>query len=68
MPTSPAGSLLKYRSNVPKYAEYVFRDVKPGFAAECLRNKNRNPHLSKAQIEQHLRDYLNIEKVIWLHD
>lgn len=36
---TPAGSLLKYRSNVPKYAEYVFRDLKPGFAAECLSNK-----------------------------
>ena len=36
---TPAGSLLKYRSNVPKYSEYVFRDVKPGFAAECKKNK-----------------------------
>ena len=36
--------------------------------AECLLNTNRNPHLSKAQIEQHLRDYLNIEKVIWLEE
>ena len=24
---------------MPKYAEYVFRDLKPGFAAECLSNK-----------------------------
>lgn len=36
--------------------------------AECLLNENRNPHLSKAQIEQHLRDYLNISKVIWLEE
>ncbi|MCD8548606.1 MAG: agmatine deiminase [Aeromonadaceae bacterium] len=36
--------------------------------AECLLNANRNPHLSQAQIEQHLRDYLNIEKVIWLEE
>ncbi|HWR30097.1 MAG TPA: aconitate hydratase [Negativicutes bacterium] len=36
---TPAGSLLKYRSNVPKYSEYVFRDVKPEFAAECKKNK-----------------------------
>ena len=36
---TPAGSLLKYRSNVPKYSEYVFRDVKPAFAAECKKNK-----------------------------
>lgn len=36
---TPAGSLLKYRSNVPKYSEYVFRDVKPEFSAECKKNK-----------------------------
>ena len=36
---TPAGSLLKYRSNVPKYAEYVFRDLKPGFAEECKKNQ-----------------------------
>ena len=36
---TPAGSLLKYRSNVPKYSEYVFRDVKPTFAEECKKNQ-----------------------------
>lgn len=36
---TPAGSLLKYRSNVPKYSDYVFRDVKPEFAAECKKNQ-----------------------------
>lgn len=36
---TPAGSLLKYRSNVPKYAEYVFRDLKPGFAEESKKNQ-----------------------------
>lgn len=36
---TPAGSLLKYRSNVPKYSEYVFRDIKPEFAVECKKNK-----------------------------
>ena len=30
---------------------------------ECLLNANRNPTLSKAQIEQILRDYLGIQKV-----
>jgi aconitate hydratase len=38
---TPAGSLLKYRSNVPKYSDYVFRDVKPEFAVECKRNKEK---------------------------
>ncbi|MCF4166604.1 agmatine deiminase [Zavarzinia compransoris] len=33
---------------------------------ECLLNPNRNPHLSRAEIEGHLRDYLNVETVIWL--
>lgn len=34
----------------------------------CLLNPNRNPHLSKAQIEQYLRDYLGVKKILWLGD
>jgi agmatine deiminase len=33
---------------------------------ECLLNPNRNPHLSKTQIEQFLRSFLGIETIIWL--
>lgn len=33
---------------------------------ECLLNKNRNPHLSKEQIEDELKAYLGVKKVIWL--
>jgi agmatine deiminase len=33
---------------------------------ECLLNPNRNPHLTQAEIEEYLRQYLNVEKVIWL--
>lgn len=33
---------------------------------ECLLNKNRNPHLTKAQIEDQLKTYLGVTKVIWL--
>ena len=33
---------------------------------ECLLNPNRNPNLSKQQVEEYLSDYLNIQKVIWL--
>lgn len=33
---------------------------------ECLLHPGRNPDLSKNQIESLLRDYLNIEKVVWL--
>jgi agmatine deiminase len=33
---------------------------------ECLLNPNRNPHMDKQQIEEYLRKYVNVEKVIWL--
>jgi len=33
---------------------------------QCQLNKNRNPNLTKEQIEKFLRDYLNVEKVVWL--
>ena len=35
---------------------------------QCLLNKNRNPKLSKAQIEKYLRDYLGISEVLWLKE
>lgn len=34
----------------------------------CLLSKGRNPHMSKAEIEQKLLDYLGCEKVLWLKD
>lgn len=34
---------------------------------ECLLNVNRNPHLSQPQIEEYLKNYLNVEKIIWLN-
>jgi agmatine deiminase len=33
---------------------------------ECLLNPNRNPELTREQIEAYLKQYVNIEKVIWL--
>lgn len=33
---------------------------------ECLLNGDRNPHLKKSEIEKNLRDYLGVEKIIWL--
>ncbi|PIA57541.1 hypothetical protein AQUCO_00600330v1 [Aquilegia coerulea] len=33
---------------------------------ECLLNKNRNPHLTKEQIEDELKMYLGVRKIIWL--
>jgi len=40
----PAGSRLKYRSNVPKYAEFVFEGVDATFAKKALENKNAGLH------------------------
>jgi agmatine deiminase len=34
--------------------------------AECLLSPGRNPGLSQAQIEQVLKEYLNVEKVLWI--
>ena len=33
---------------------------------QCLLNPNRNPQLSKTEIEQHLKNYLGVENVLWL--
>jgi agmatine deiminase len=33
---------------------------------QCLLNPNRNPSLSRAEIEARLRDYLGVERVVWL--
>ncbi|HEY8749342.1 MAG TPA: agmatine deiminase family protein [Tepidisphaeraceae bacterium] len=33
---------------------------------QCLLNKNRNPHLIKAEIEQYLKDYYGQKHVVWL--
>ena len=33
---------------------------------ECLLNRNRNPHLSRAGIETQLKRYFNVEVIVWL--
>ena len=33
---------------------------------QCLLNKNRNPHLSRGDIEQNLKDYLGVKQVLWV--
>src|SRR5262245_25595911 len=35
---------------------------------QCLLNQNRNPQLSRIEIEEYLRDYLNVTKVLWLRE
>lgn len=32
----------------------------------CLLNANRNPNLTREQIEQRLRDYLGVREILWL--
>lgn len=34
--------------------------------AECLLSEGRNPHLTKEEIEDKLKEYLNVEKVLWI--
>jgi agmatine deiminase len=34
----------------------------------CLLNKNRNPNLSRTEIEQRLRDYFAVREILWLGD
>jgi aconitate hydratase len=40
----PAGSRLKYRSNIPKYAEFVFEGVDAGFSRRAFGNKKSGIH------------------------
>nr|WP_236918960.1 agmatine deiminase family protein [Ereboglobus luteus] len=35
---------------------------------QCLLNKNRNPQLTREQIEQNLRDYLGVSTILWVGD
>jgi aconitate hydratase len=37
----PAGIRLKYRSNIPKYSQFVFEPVDPTFPNRCLSNKEK---------------------------
>ena len=34
----------------------------------CLLSPGRNPHMNKEEIEDKLKNYLNVEKVIWVKD
>jgi aconitate hydratase len=40
----PAGSRLKYRSNIPKYADFVFEGLDPQFSKKALANKQAGVH------------------------
>lgn len=34
----------------------------------CLLSEGRNPHMSREEIEEQVKEYLNLEKVIWIKD
>jgi len=40
----PAGARLKYRSNVPAYAKYVFENLDPEFHKRCMDSKAAGNH------------------------
>jgi aconitate hydratase len=40
----PAGARLKYRSNVPKYAEFVFENIDPTFPKRAMEAKKKGLH------------------------
>ncbi|MGA3288717.1 MAG: aconitate hydratase [Candidatus Bathyarchaeia archaeon] len=40
----PAGARLKYRSNVPKYSEFVFEPIDPAFPKRALEVKKKGLH------------------------
>jgi agmatine deiminase len=33
---------------------------------QCLLNVNRNPQLTRPEVERYLREYLNVKKILWL--
>lgn len=34
---------------------------------ECLLNKNRNPELTREQIEAYVKQFVNVDKIVWLN-
>ncbi len=40
----PAGARLKYRSNVPKYSEFVFEPIDPAFPKRAMEAKSKGLH------------------------
>lgn len=61
--------LLRYRANnfvMEGGAIHVDGEGTVLVTEACLLNANRNPQLDRAGIEARLRDYLAVDKVIWL--
>ena len=62
------GKIDRYKANIILEGGSIHTDGEGTLITteECLLNPNRNPDLSKTQIENHLKKYLNVEKIIWL--
>ncbi len=58
----------RYKSNVVMEGGSIHVDGEGTLITteECLLNPNRNPHLTREQIEAHLREQLAVEKIIWI--
>lgn len=58
----------RYKANIVLEGGSIHVDGQGTLMAteECLLNPNRNPDLSREEIEDTLKEYLNLEKVIWL--
>jgi len=73
-----AATLMGEKIGVPVFdaGDFVFEggsiDVNGAGTAltteSCLLNPNRNSHLSRPEIEQLIRDYLGVAKILWLGD
>ena len=62
VPRFPGGMILEGGSIEPNGAGAMLT------SEQCLLNPNRNPQLSRADIEQRLRDLFNLSQVLWLGD
>lgn len=73
-----AATLMGEKLGLPVFdaGEFIFEggsiDVNGAGTAltteSCLLNPNRNSHLNRQEIEQQIRDYLGVAKILWLGD
>lgn len=64
----PIASARRYRADLIMEGGALHTDGEGTLlvVVECLLHPSRNPHLSKAQIEERLKRWLNVQTVIWL--
>jgi agmatine deiminase len=61
-------SLLRFSTSfkVSHHGENVSGEGTLLVTEECVLNKNRNPKATREEIENHLKQFLNVDKIIWL--